>query len=137
MYLPEYHRDGTKGGFIRRFSCRVCIFVSDHCRCQIRQYDREDFDLVSELEQKTGFIVTPYSSLIQMISAHHSDKTERRSVGVISVGDCAWLLSHAGSECKLQNDNAATTVDFDWHSQGHGDRQSAGCYSAMRVLFVR
>ena len=27
----------------------MCFFVSDHDRCQIRQYDREDFDLISEL----------------------------------------------------------------------------------------
>jgi hypothetical protein len=85
---PGLARDGTKGGLIRPFSGRVCFFVSDHCRCQIRQYDREDFELVSELEQKTGFIVTPYAALIQMISAHHSDETER-SVSVISVGYCA------------------------------------------------
>jgi hypothetical protein len=38
--------------------------VSDHGLRKIRQYDREDFDLVGELEQKTGFIVTPDSSLI-------------------------------------------------------------------------
>jgi DNA sulfur modification protein DndC len=26
VYVPEYHKDGTTGGYLRRFSCRVCIF---------------------------------------------------------------------------------------------------------------
>ena len=29
VYVPEYHSDGTTGGYLRRFSCRVCIFASD------------------------------------------------------------------------------------------------------------
>jgi hypothetical protein len=65
------------GRFIRRFSYRACIFVSDHDRPQILQYDRNDFDLVSELELKTG-TVTPDSALIQMIGASHSDEIERQ-----------------------------------------------------------
>jgi len=52
--------------------------VSNHDRRQVLQYDRDVFDLVSELEQKTGFTVTPDSLLIQMISEPHSDKTERQ-----------------------------------------------------------
>ena len=83
-----YHPDGRKGSFIRRLSCGVCVFVSRASGARFRQYDRADFDLVSELEQKTGFTVTPDSALIQMISAPHSDETER-SVSVISVGYCA------------------------------------------------
>ena len=65
---------------------------------RFRQHDREDFDLVSELEQKTGFTVTPDSALIQMISAAHSDETER-SVGVIFV---ARLLSQPEPSATLQ-----------------------------------
>ena len=95
---PGYHRDGRKGSFIRRLSCGVCVFVRRPYRRQIRQYDREDFDLVSELEQKTGFTVTPDSALIQMISAPHSDETER-SVGVIFV---ARLLSQPEPSATLQ-----------------------------------
>ena len=93
-----------EGSFIRRLSCGVCVFVSRPFGARFPQYDREDFDLVSELEQKTGFTVTPDSALIQMISAPHSDETER-SVGVISV---ARLLSQPEPSARCSYDNVAT-----------------------------
>jgi 3'-phosphoadenosine 5'-phosphosulfate sulfotransferase (PAPS reductase)/FAD synthetase len=30
VYIPEFHCDGTSGGYLRRFSCRVFIFSTDH-----------------------------------------------------------------------------------------------------------
>jgi len=50
VYVPEYHRDGTEGGYLRRLSCRVCIFSSDHDLRQIYAHDRAAFDQVSNLE---------------------------------------------------------------------------------------
>ena len=29
VYVPDFHGDGTLGGFLRRLSCRVCIFATD------------------------------------------------------------------------------------------------------------
>ena len=57
--VPEYHSDGTTGGYLRRFSCRVCIFASDHDLRSIYQHDREAFNLVSQLETETGFTMKP------------------------------------------------------------------------------
>ena len=68
VYVPEYHRDGTAGGYLRRFSCRVCIFASDHDLRMIHQHDREAFDLVSGLEQQSGFTMRAGRSLIQIVS---------------------------------------------------------------------
>ena len=39
MYVPEYHRDGTIGGYLRRFSCGVCIFATDHDLPMIHKHD--------------------------------------------------------------------------------------------------
>ena len=68
VYVPEYHRDGTAGGYLRRFSCRVCIFATDHDLRMIHQHDREAFDLVSDLEQQSGFTMKAGRSLVQIVS---------------------------------------------------------------------
>ncbi len=69
VYVPEYHRDGTEGGYLRRFSCRVCIFATDHDLRMIHQHDREAFDTVSALEEDIGFTMRSGRSLVQIISA--------------------------------------------------------------------
>ena len=69
VYVPEYHHDGTVGGYLRRFSCRVCIFATDHDVRMIHQHDREAFDQVSALERETGFTMKSGRSLIQIVSA--------------------------------------------------------------------
>jgi DNA sulfur modification protein DndC len=43
VYVPEYHKDGTTGGYLRRFSCRVCIFSTDADLRAIRERDRDAF----------------------------------------------------------------------------------------------
>ena len=68
VYIPEYHRDGTKGGYLRRFSCRVCIFATDHDVRMIHQHDREAFDQISALESEIGFTMKPGRSLVQIVS---------------------------------------------------------------------
>jgi len=69
VYVPEYHGDGKQAGYLRRFSCRVCIFASDHDVRMIHQHDREAFDQISALEQETGFTMKPGRSLVQIVDA--------------------------------------------------------------------
>jgi DNA sulfur modification protein DndC len=68
IYAPEYHNDGTTGGYLRRFSCRVCIFSTDADIRRIYEHDREAFDLVSGLEQRMNFTMKSGKSLFQIIS---------------------------------------------------------------------
>lgn len=76
VYVPEYHKDGTTGGYLRRFSCRVCIFSTDADLRAIRERDREAFDLVSNLETKLGFTMRPGASLVQIVGANVSIPVE-------------------------------------------------------------
>lgn len=76
VYVPEYHKDGTTGGYLRRFSCRVCIFSTDADLRAIRQHDREAFDLVSSLEAKMGFTMRPGASLVQIAEPQVSTPVE-------------------------------------------------------------
>ena len=69
VYVPQYHRDGTQGGYLRRFSCRVCIFATDHDVRMIYQHDRAAFDQVSALEEDTGFTMRAGRSLVQIVNA--------------------------------------------------------------------
>jgi 3'-phosphoadenosine 5'-phosphosulfate sulfotransferase (PAPS reductase)/FAD synthetase len=76
VYVPEYHKDGTTGGYLRRFSCRVCIFSTDADLAAIHLHDRPAFDAVAELERKMKFTMRPGASLIQIVEAHSSASTE-------------------------------------------------------------
>ena len=68
VYVPEYHRDGTRGGYLRRFSCRVCIFSTKADIHAIYLNDREAFDMVVALETKNGFTMRNGESLVQIVS---------------------------------------------------------------------
>jgi len=76
VYVPEYHKDGTTGGYLRRFSCRVCIFSTDADLRAIYENDREAFQQVSHLETKLGYTMRPGASLVQIVSAHASTAIE-------------------------------------------------------------
>jgi DNA sulfur modification protein DndC len=76
VYVPEYHKDGTIGGYLRRFSCRVCIFSTDADLRAIYHHDREAFELVSNLETKLSFTMRPSSSLVQIVGSHVSTPVE-------------------------------------------------------------
>jgi len=67
VYVAEYHADGTTGGWLRRFSCRLCIFATDEDLRAIHTHDREAFDIVARLEQQIGFTMRPNRSLFQII----------------------------------------------------------------------
>jgi 3'-phosphoadenosine 5'-phosphosulfate sulfotransferase (PAPS reductase)/FAD synthetase len=67
VYVPEYHWDGTLGGYLRRLSCRVCIFSTDANIRAIYQHDRSSYEAISALEQKIGFTMRPGASLVQIL----------------------------------------------------------------------
>jgi len=90
VYVPESHRDGTRGGYLRRFSCRVCIFATDHDLRMIHEHDREAFELVSELEQQSGFTMKAGRTLIRIVS---EPPPATREV------DRLDLFAAAGKEC--------------------------------------
>ncbi len=66
VYVPGYHGDGTQGGYLRRFSCRVCIFSTAVDLVAIEQHDPQAFRMVSELEQRIGFTMRVGKSLVQI-----------------------------------------------------------------------
>lgn len=76
VYIPEYHKDGTSGGYLRRLSCRVCIFSTDRDLRAIRQNDPEAFEQVSNLETKLGFTMRPGASLVQIVESRVSTPPE-------------------------------------------------------------
>jgi 3'-phosphoadenosine 5'-phosphosulfate sulfotransferase (PAPS reductase)/FAD synthetase len=67
VYVPEYHCDGTTGGYLRRLSCRVCIFSTDSDIRAIHEKDREAFDAIAQLEAKTGYTLKNGKSLLQIV----------------------------------------------------------------------
>jgi DNA sulfur modification protein DndC len=73
VYVPEYHADKQVGsefkGFLRRLSCRVCIFSTKADLHAIYQRDHEAFDMVSGLEQRMNFTMRSGESLVQIIAA--------------------------------------------------------------------
>lgn len=73
VYMPEYHADRQQGsefkGYLRRFSCRVCIFSTSADIKAIYERDREAFDAVASLEQRINFTMKNGQSLIQIAAA--------------------------------------------------------------------
>ncbi len=76
VYVPEYHKDGTIGGYLRRFSCRVCIFSTNADLVAIHQHDRDAFDTVASLERKLKFTMRSGASLVEIVEAHASKHAE-------------------------------------------------------------
>jgi DNA sulfur modification protein DndC len=75
VYAPDYHADGTVGGYLHRFSCRLCIFATEADIRAIYIHDREAFDLVSGLEKQIGFTMRNGKSLFQIIGQHSVSAT--------------------------------------------------------------
>jgi 3'-phosphoadenosine 5'-phosphosulfate sulfotransferase (PAPS reductase)/FAD synthetase len=57
------------GGYLKRLSCRVCIFSTAADIKAIFEHDREGFELVSELEQRMGFTMRAGVSLVQIVGS--------------------------------------------------------------------
>lgn len=51
--------------YLRRFSCRVCIFMNQHDLRQVKQYDPEAFATIAALEKKIGFTMQPGQSITE------------------------------------------------------------------------
>lgn len=77
VYVPEYHKDGTRGGYLRRLSCRVCIFSTDADLRAIYVNDRRAFERVSKLEEKLGFTMRPGVSLVQIAEGRNGDTVQQ------------------------------------------------------------
>ena len=77
VYVPEYHKDGTTGGYLRRFSCRVCIFSTDADLAAIYLHDRAAFEMIAGLEHKLNFTMRPGASLMQIVEAHLAVRDEQ------------------------------------------------------------
>jgi DNA sulfur modification protein DndC len=75
VYIPEYHKDGTTGGYLRRFSCRVCIFSTDADLRAIYIHDRPAFDRIAGLEEKMTFTMRPGGSLVQIVEGRTTANT--------------------------------------------------------------
>ncbi len=69
VYVPEYHKARSTGGYLKRLSCRVCIFSTDADLQAIHLHDRPAFDLVADLERKLNFTMRPGASLVQIVEA--------------------------------------------------------------------
>ncbi len=76
VYVPGYHKDGTTGGYLRRLSCRVCIFATDADLAAIHLHDRPAFEMIAELERKLSFTMRPGASLVQIVAAHRRNRAE-------------------------------------------------------------
>ncbi len=72
VYVSAFHRDGTVGGYLRRLSCRLCIFSTDSDLLLIRQHDPGAFRAISDLEQKIGFTMRSTGSLVQITDTAQS-----------------------------------------------------------------
>lgn len=72
VHVPEHYRDGTSGGYLKGFSCRVCVFSIDAELLASHLHDRAAFDLISELERKLNFTMRPGTSLVRILEAHSS-----------------------------------------------------------------
>jgi 3'-phosphoadenosine 5'-phosphosulfate sulfotransferase (PAPS reductase)/FAD synthetase len=78
VYVPEYYWDCTLGGYLRRLSCRVCIFSTVADTRAIYQHDHSSYEAISALEQKIGFTMRPGASLVQILQNANAS-VERRS----------------------------------------------------------
>ena len=54
--------------YLNRFSCRVCIYMSDHDLRQVNIHDPEAIEIISNLEVKTGFTMKPGKSVKEIIN---------------------------------------------------------------------
>lgn len=53
--------------YLRRFSCRVCIYMTDHDLRQVNKHDPEAISIVSRLEEEIQFTMRPGKSVEQIV----------------------------------------------------------------------
>lgn len=54
---------------LRRFSCRVCIYMSQHDLQQVQQHDPQAIAIIDQLEQKTVFTMFQAGRITEIINA--------------------------------------------------------------------
>ena len=60
---------------LRRFSCRVCIFMTDHDLRQVEKHDTEAIDIIHDIEKKIGFTMFQRGP-IKQLTQNESDRIE-------------------------------------------------------------
>jgi 3'-phosphoadenosine 5'-phosphosulfate sulfotransferase (PAPS reductase)/FAD synthetase len=55
-------------GHLRRFSCRVCIFMQEHELRAVKQHDPEAIRIISEIERKINFHMTGAGFLDEILN---------------------------------------------------------------------
>lgn len=55
-------------GHLRRFSCRVCIFMQQHELQAVKQHDPEAIDIIAKLERKINFHMTQGGFLDEILN---------------------------------------------------------------------
>lgn len=43
--------------YLNRFSCRICIYMTDHDLSQVKKHDPEAIDIISKIEEKINFSI--------------------------------------------------------------------------------
>jgi 3'-phosphoadenosine 5'-phosphosulfate sulfotransferase (PAPS reductase)/FAD synthetase len=89
VYITAYHVDGTTGGYLRRFSCRVCIFSTNADIRAIYDNDRPAFDAVADLEVKMNFTMRSGKSLFQIID--QTDPADGKQYGSEEIVDAPCI----------------------------------------------
>lgn len=54
--------------YLRRLSCRVCIFMTDHDLRQVNKFDPEAIQIVDQMEREIGFNMMARGSISELIS---------------------------------------------------------------------
>lgn len=54
--------------YLKRFSCRVCIYMSEHDLRQVAIHDPEAISIISDLEEQTGFTMKADKSVKQIVN---------------------------------------------------------------------
>jgi DNA sulfur modification protein DndC len=85
VYVSEYHQGGAGNGWLKRLSCRVCIFSTDADLKNIAARDPEAFALVANLEQRIGFTMRSGKSLFEIIG---QEQTSSQQYGFEDFSPC-------------------------------------------------
>ncbi len=71
--LPLHPVYQWAGGYLTRFSCRICIFSTDADIRAVYKHDREAFNIISDLETEIGFTMKNGKSLLDIVQEKKED----------------------------------------------------------------
>jgi DNA sulfur modification protein DndC len=55
--------------YLRRFSCRICIFMTQHDLRQVKKHDPQAVDIIADLERKINFTMFPAGGIETIINS--------------------------------------------------------------------